>query len=148
MWLDKIIEAKESNKLTTKMIADRTSSHIPAETITRILARKTKTPRIDTILEIGEAVGLSASELFAETTAVLVDGNISDLQAENEAIKSEATALRAEVELLRSERDNNAAEFLILKEKLETLRDKNDALKDEIINTHNSYHRIISNITK
>lgn len=148
MWLDKIIEAKETKKLSTKMMSERTSSHIPPETITRILARKTKTPRIDTILELGESVGLSASELFAETTAVLVDGNLSALQAENEAVKAEATALRAEVELLRSERDSNATEILILKEKLETLRDKNDALKDEIINTHNSYHKIISNITK
>ena len=117
MWLDKIIEAKESKKMSTKMMSDKTSSHIPPETITRILARKTKTPRIDTILELGESVGLSASELFAETTAVLVDGNLSALQAENEAVKAEAAALRAEVELLRSERDSNAAEILILKEK-------------------------------
>jgi chromosome segregation ATPase len=148
MWLDKIIEAKETNKLSTKMMSEKTSSHIPPETITRILARKTKTPRIDTILELGEAVGLSASELFAETTAVLVDGNLSALQAENEAVKAESAALRAEVELLRSERDANAAEILILKEKLEAHRDKVDTLKDEIINTHNNYHRLIANLTK
>lgn len=148
MWLDKIIEAKESKKMSTKMMSDKTSSHIPPETITRILARKTKTPRIDTILELGESVGLSASELFAETTAVLVDGNLSALQAENEAVKAEASALRSEVELLRSERDANAAEILILKEKIETLREKVDTLKDEIINTHNNYHRIISHLEK
>lgn len=148
MWLDKIIEAKESKKMSTKMMSDKTSSHIPPETITRILARKTKTPRIDTILELGESVGLSASELFAETTAVLVDGNLSALQAENEAVKAEASALRSEVELLRAERDANAAEILILKEKIETLREKVDALKDEIINTHNNYHRIISHLAK
>jgi uncharacterized coiled-coil DUF342 family protein len=148
MWLDKIIEAKESKKMSTKMMSDKTSSHIPPETITRILARKTKTPRIDTILELGESVGLSASELFAETTAVLVDGNLSALQAENEAVKAEASALRSEVELLRAERDANAAEILILKEKIETLREKVDALKDEIINTHNNYHRIISHLEK
>ena len=124
-------------------MSDKTSSHIPPETITRILARKTKTPRIDTILELGESVGLSASELFAETTAVLVDGNLSALQAENEA-----AALRSEVDLLRSERDANAAEILILKEKIETLREKVDTLKDEIINTHNNYHRIISHLAK
>ena len=148
MWLDKIIEAKESKKMSTKMMSDKTSSHIPPETITRILARKTKTPRIDTILELGESVGLSASELFAETTAVLVDGNLSALQAENEAVKAEASALRSEVELLRAERDANAAEILLLKEKIETLREKVDALKDEIINTHNNYHRIISYLEK
>ena len=148
MWLDKIIEAKENKKLTTKMMSDKTSSHIPPETITRILARKTKTPRIDTILELGESVGLTASELFAETTAVLVDGNLSALQAENEAVKAEASALRSEVELLRAERDANAAEILILKEKIETLREKVDTLKDEIINTHNNYHRIISHLEK
>lgn len=148
MWLDKIIEAKESKKMSTKMMSDKTSSHIPPETITRILARKTKTPRIDTILELGESVGLSASELFAETTAVLVDGNLSALQAENEAVKAEASALRSEVELLRAERDANAAEILILKEKIETLREKVDTLKDEIINTHNNYHRIISHLEK
>lgn len=148
MWLDKIIEAKETKKLSTKMMSERTSSHIPPETITRILARKTKTPRIDTILELGEAVGLSASELFAETTAVIIEGNTSALQAEFDALKAESDALRTELDLVKSERDFLATENVILKEKAENLRDKIDTLKDEIINTHNSYHKLISNFTK
>lgn len=148
MWLDKIKEAKLSKNLTTKAISDKTPSSIPTDTITRILSGKTKTPRIDTILELGEAVGLSASELFAETTAVIVEGNASALQAEYDALKAESDALRTELELVKSERDSLSTEIVILKEKAETLRDKVDTLKDEIINTHNSYHKLITTLTK
>ena len=148
MWLDRIIEEKQKQNLTTKMMSDRTRSHIPVETINRILTRKTQTPRIDTVLELGESVGLSASELFAETTAVISDSNTAALQAEAEAFRAESEALRTEIELVKSERDPLATETVILKEKSEILRDKIDTLKDEIINTHNSYHRIISNITQ
>lgn len=148
MWLDKLIEAKQTKGMTTKTMSDKTVSHIPPDTITRILSGKTKTPRIDTILELGEAVGLSASELFAETTAVIIEGNTSALQAEFDALKAESDALRTELDLVKSERDSLATENVILKEKAENLRDKIDPLKDEIINTHNSYHKLISNFTK
>ncbi len=139
MWLDRIIEEKQSKGITTKMMSERTRSHIPAETINRILTRKTQTPRIDTVLELGESVGLSASELLAETTAVISDSNTAALQAEAEAFRAESEALRTEIDCLRSEHDRLATENGILREKAEALRDKVDTLKDEIIATHRYY---------
>lgn len=139
MWLDRIIEEKQSKGITTKMMSERTRSHIPAETITRILTKKTQTPRIDTVLELGESVGLSAAELFAETTAVISDSNTAALQAEAEAFRAESEALRIEIDCLRSERDRLVTENGILQEKVDKLRDKVDTLKDEIIATHKYY---------
>ena len=137
MWLDRIIEEKQKQNLTTKMMSDRTRSHIPVETINRILTRKTQTPRIDTVLELGESVGLSAAELFAETTAVISDSNTAALQAE--AFRGESEALRIEIDCLRTERDRLVTDNGILQEKVEKLRDKVDTLKDEIIATHRYY---------
>lgn len=142
MWLDKIIEAKQTAKISTKTMSERTASNIPVDTITRILTKKTKTPRIDTVLELGEAVGLSASELFAETTAVVSDSNTAAMQAEIDALKTEADALRTESDFLRAEIERLTAENLLLKEKNEKLRDKNDTLKDEIIATHRHYIKL------
>lgn len=131
MWREKIIEAKKAQSISTKTMSERTGGHLPERTITRILSGETEFPRVDTILELGESVGLSAQEIFAETT--LVVGDIS------------LAALQTEVEMLKSERDSALAENAVLKDKIDTLKDKVDTLKDEIIATHNYYIKLKSN---
>ena len=124
MWREKIIEAKKAKNITTKMMSERTPSHIPVETIARILTAKTEFPRIDTVLELGAAVGLSPWELFAETTSLVGDRSHSAMQAKIDAL---------------------IAENCELKDKVNTLRDKIDSLKDEIIATHNYYTKLKQN---
>lgn len=134
MWRARIIEAKKERGITTKMMSERMSSHMAPESITRILNGKTEFPRIDTVLELGAAVGLSPRELFAETTSLVSDKTLFTLQAEIDALKAERDALLEEKGALSVENSS-------LKVKIDALRDKVDSLKDDIIAVHNYYHQ-------
>ena len=95
MWLEKIIEAKKAQGLTTKTMAERSRMHLTERTITRILNRETKAPKIDVILDLGETVGRSAHQLFSETDLVPFDRD------ELDKLKNQVKELNAENELLR-----------------------------------------------
>ena len=110
MWREKIIETRKAKNITIKMMSERTASHIPEETITRILKGKTEFPRIDTVLELGQAVGLSPWQLFEETTSVLGDINITKqqeeidtLNARNNLLEAQVCSMTTEIELLKKE---------------------------------------------
>ena len=128
MWREKIIEAKKAKGLTTKMMSERSPSKMPEETITRILNGKTEFPRIDSVLDLCEQVGLSPWELFEETTSRISDGSI--------------VALQEEIEVLKFERDALLRENGVLNDKVETMRSTVEDLKDEIIATHRYYNKL------
>lgn len=128
MWREKIIEAKKAKGLSTKTMSERSPSHMPEETITRILNGKTEFPRIDSVLDLCEQVGLSPWELFEETTSRISDGSI--------------VALQQEVDMLKFERDALLRENGVLNDKVETLRSQIETLKDEIIATHRYYNKL------
>ena len=133
MWRERIIEAKKAKGITTKMMAERTPSHITAETITRILSEKTEDPRISTVLALGEAVGLSPWELFAEPNAIVAFQSYMSLQAEHDALMEENNALKNEnkdLKCLEKEIDHLR---LTLAHKEEVV-----SLQEEIIRLHKS----------
>jgi transcriptional regulator with XRE-family HTH domain len=130
MWLDKIIEAKEAKGITTKQMAEKIKT-LPEETIRRILSGKTKTPRIDTVLDLGASVGLSSHEIFEESTAYVGGESLKALQAEIDTLKNERESIIAENKSLKEEVTSLSHENDILKIKLE--------LKEEIISTHKYY---------
>lgn len=132
MWREKIIDAKKAQGLTSKMMSERSPSHMSPETIKRILNETTGCPRIDTVLDLGEQVGLSPWELFADTSSRITSASVVSMQKEMEALKAERDALLEENGALKNTVDT-------LKDKVESLRDKIDDLKDEIIATHNYY---------
>lgn len=145
MWLDKIIEEKRKKNITTKMMAEK--SRIPEQTITRILSKKTEFPRIDTVLDLGASVGLSARELFDETTSVVGDKSISIIQEELDRANAEIAALQADMATILSD---NAT----LKNNIEELKHENDILriklecKDELIRLYSRYTTIIDGMAK
>lgn len=145
MWLDKIIEEKRKKNITTKMMAEK--SRIPEQTITRILTKKTEFPRIDTVLDLGASVGLTARELFDETTSVVGDKSITMLQEELDrvnaafaALQSDMTAISTDYAMLKSTNDDLRHENDILRIKLEC--------KDELIRLYNRYTAIIDGMAK
>lgn len=145
MWLDKIIEEKRKKNITTKMMAEK--SRIPEQTITRILSKKTEFPRIDTVLDLGASVGLTARELFDETTSVVGDKSITTLQEELDrvnaafaALQSDMTAISTDYAMLKSTNDDLRHENDILRIKLEC--------KDELIRLYNRYTTIIDGMAK
>ena len=128
--IEEIIEAKEAKGITTKQMAEKIKT-LPEETIRRILSGKTKTPRVDTVLDLGASVGLSSHEIFEESTAYVGGESFKALQAELDTLKNERESIIAENKSLKEEVTSLSHENDILKIKLE--------LKEEIISTHKYY---------
>ena len=137
MWRERIIETRKAKGITIKMMSERTPSKIPPETITRILNEKTGDPRISTVLELGESVGLTSWELFADPAVLIAYQSFLTLQAEIDALKADKEALAAENEALK----NNDNEVVTLKAELDRLRLTLEH-KEEIIALHNYYNKL------
>ena len=145
MWREKIIEAKKAKNITTKMMSEKV--RLPDQTICRILSGKTATPRIDTVLDLGASVGLSAWELFSDTTSVLGDKNLVTLQEELDQANAALSALRSEFASLSEEATNLKVENVTLKAENDLLKLNNEH-KDEIIRLHNYYNSLMGGLAK
>lgn len=125
MWREKVLEKKARLGVSTKTMSERSKLDLSEWTITRILTGKTKAPRIDSILDIGETVGLSPQELFSETISVLGDKSYAELLSERDSLFEENKTLAGKVEILEKEKAVIEKELIHLNEKI--------SLKDEII---------------
>lgn len=150
MWLERIIEAKKSQNITTKTMASR--ANLPEDTIARILSGKTKDPRLETVMRLGAAVGLNAWEVFAETGTVVSNKNIAELETELETARTTVAALTAEADRLASENMMLNAELAAIRGTVTSLQSEADLLrlklehKDELISLHNFYKTVIGNM--
>lgn len=134
MWLERILQEKEKLQISTKTMSERTSGHLPEKTITRILSRKTTTPRIDTVIELGASVGLSPQELFADTNVVVATETLAEVKEAAEVIEAEKDLALVELEMLRAKTAAQEAEILLLKERLQH--------KEELLAVHNYYIKL------
>lgn len=141
MWNERIIEAKKEQKITPKMMSERTRGHLPERTIVRILSGETPNPRIDTIIELGAAVGLSPQELFADTNAVAatetlveVKENLAEVKETAEVVEAEKDLAIAELKMLRAKTAAQEVEIALLKEKLQH--------KEELLAVYNYFTKI------
>ena len=145
MWRERIIETRKAKGITIKMMAERTPSHLTVETITRILNEKTDDPRITTVLKLGESVGLSPWELFAETADLIAYQGFLALQAEVDTLRSEKEALVTENDRLKNESKDLKDKVTALEAEVDRLRltlahkDEIMALQKEIIDLHKNY---------
>lgn len=140
MWNERILEAKKAQKITTKVISDRTRGHLPERTITRILSGETPNPRIDTIIELGAAVGLSPQELFADTNVVAATENIVEIKDNANVVKAERDLILTENEMLKAKNAALTTENELLKKEIQH--------KDELLALHNYYKSVISGMSK
>ena len=153
MWRERIVETRKAKGITIKTMAERTPSHMSAEAITRILNEKTDDPRISTVLALGEAVGLSPWELFAEPTALVAYQSLLTLQAEIDDLKAEREALAAENADLKqavTEATNKAAALELENDRLSlTVAHKEEViqLQKTIIKLHESKSDVLNNLT-
>lgn len=132
MWLENINKKIEEKGLAYKQIA--AESYLSEKTVKRILNGTSKDPSLASIIAIVKVVGCSLDEIFemfAGTSAVVIDGNALKYQQECSALKEENQRLNKE--LVDSQLKNNAFELEIkyLKKGIE--------LKDEIISIHKAY---------
>ena len=135
MWLERIIEAKQRQNISSQTMSER--SNIPVNTIKRILNGKTPNPYISTVLDLGKSVGLSDIELFAETTAVLGDSNLANLQKELDSAKNLVASLTAEVARLTDENVALRNNVVSLTTEVSTHKDEIISLYKEIVSLHN-----------
>lgn len=100
MWRDKIIEQKKLKNISTKTIAEQTK--LSEKTIGRILKGETMFPSVDTVLDIGAAVGLSERELFSEAHLVVGNDDLVRLQTEMASLMDKCVRLEDENDRLRT----------------------------------------------
>ena len=125
MWLDRLKKLKEDSKMSSKQIAE--AAQLPLQTVKHIFCGDTESPRVDTLRQIVSVLGGSLDDLFAESSTVLSDENMRMLQ-------EEVTSLKIANEKMKEDYLKLSAEYSILKE-------KNEALKDQIIDIHQYYMR-------
>lgn len=110
------------------MLAD--ASGISQDTVSRMFNTSVtikEGPGIETIIAVCNALGVEVWEIFYTGDKSFV-------------------GLQAEYTTLKDERDFLVAENAVLKSENERLHTKVDILKDEIIDTHKSYHKIINTL--
>ena len=117
-FINNINAIRKEKGITTRMMAERADQAL--ETIQRILDGTTENPRLDTMKRIADALEVELWELF-------FTGERSFVTMQTELIS------------LRTERDKLVADNAVLETTVGKLREKNDALKDQIIDTHNYY---------
>ena len=127
MYRDKLVEFRDEKGLSNKQWS--MESGVSIDTIGRIIRRDNPdedSTKVNTLEDLCKPLGKELWEIFYTGNTSLV-------------------SLQAEITALKTERDDLVAENAILKNKVESLRDKNDSLKDEIIATHNYYIKLKSN---
>jgi FtsZ-binding cell division protein ZapB/lambda repressor-like predicted transcriptional regulator len=132
MWRDKLIEARKTKAATISNKALSDMSNVSSDTLSRLFNPNIpikEGPGIETIIAVCNAIGIEAWEIFYTGDKSFV-------------------GLQAEYTTLKDERDSLVAEKAVLQSENERLRTKVDALKDEIINTHNNYHRLLTYMQK
>lgn len=132
MWFDRLGTAFLNSKLSQKQLAEL--SQVSEKTIKRLLTNRSYSPSLDTINRVSSALGISTEDLFSDTDARVLSGNLLTIQEDYEKLSAEFGLLSAE----------NA----MLKDKVSALTSENDLLriklehKDEIISLHNYYNSI------
>ena len=102
MFRDRLNEEKKRLNISAKSMALNYKLHIPEETISRVLSGKTSDPGINTVLDLGETVGLAPHELFMDATLAEEFRAFLDLKSKIEETKAERIRIVAENESLKT----------------------------------------------
>lgn len=115
MYRCKVAEIMKEKGISNKQLSEE--SGVSTDTISRIIHPENPekdSPRVNTLEDICKVLGVELWELFYIGDRSFV-------------------ALQAEIAILKSERDELVAKNAILNDRVETLRDKVDSLKDDLI---------------
>lgn len=126
MYRDKLEEIRKEKHISYKDWSEE--SGVSVDTIKRIIHPENPlkdSPKVNTLEDLCKPLGVEIWEIF-----YLGDRSFVSLQAE--------------IATLKSERDALVADNAVLKDKVESLRNKVDSLKDDIIATHNYYTKLKS----
>jgi transcriptional regulator with XRE-family HTH domain len=135
MWLENLKELKKASGMSTKQLADK--ANLPERTVSRIIVGETDHPRIDTLGQIVDALGVTMQDVFADTNVIVANENLIEIKEVAEVVEAERDLVLAELEMLRAKTTAQEAEIALLKERLQH--------KDELLALHNYYNKLKSN---
>lgn len=137
MFREIINEEKKRLGISAKSMSERSTLHIPEETISRVLSGKTADPGISTVIDLGETVGLKPYEIFMDSTLAAEFRAFLELKSKSEESEAERIRILAENETLKTTNLALATELekvkMQLEHKTEVLK-----LKEEIIDLYNT----------
>lgn len=137
MFRERIVEEKKKLGITAKSMSERSRLHTPEETISRVLSGKTADPGVNTVLDVGETVGLAPYEIFMDSTLAAEFRAFLELKSKSEETEAERIRIIAENEDLKIINTT-------LSQKIERLEMQLQH-KEEIIALHNYYNKLIPN---
>lgn len=146
LWRNNLREMREKKGMSFKAIAEK--ENLSEKSVIRVFSGEAKSPGVDLVRRIIHAMNGSFSEVFSESSAVIVCENVGALQADYDRMTEELAQTKALVELREAERDLGLAEIAQLKNELATEKQKTDLLtlklqhKEEIIALHNYYNKL------
>ena len=138
MFRERILEEMKRHNLTAKSMSAISKLQTPKETISRVLNEKTHAPRIDTLLDIGETVGLLPYEMFMDSTLAAEFKAFLELKSKSDETESERITLIAENETLKATNLSLSREIEQLKMELDHKKEIIE-YKDELLALYKCY---------
>jgi transcriptional regulator with XRE-family HTH domain len=140
MYRERIIEEKKKLGISAKSMSERSKLHITEETISRFLNKKISESSVNTVLDLGETVGLAPYELFMDSTLAAEFKAFLELKSKSDETETERIRIIAENESLKT---INAT----LSQKIEKLEMKLEH-KEELLALHDHYQTHFKQLVK
>lgn len=140
MFRERIVEEKKRLNITAKSMSERSRMHIPEETISRVLSGRTPDPGVNTVVDLGETVGLAPYEIFMDSTLAAEFRTFLELKSKSEETETERIRIIAENEDLKTINTTLSQKIDMLEIKL--------AHKEELLALHNSYKTYMEHLIK
>lgn len=119
MYRQRIIEEKKRLNLSSRSMSDLSRLHIQEETISRFLSGKTADPGVNTVLDLGETVGLKPYEIFMDAMLAAEFRVFLELKSKSEETEAERVQMLAENEELKTTNAGLVDKIRVLEMKLE-----------------------------
>ena len=130
MWRDRALQKMKELGYTKHDVATHSKGKLTEKKVIRLLSGETKLPCIDDVDGIAIALGMTLSELVADSDLVIGDTKANE-------------ALQIELELLKADRDRLISEVTQLSDRLatvtaeKTIADHDNECMKELIRTKN-----------
>lgn len=98
-WLINLIELKNKSDMSFKQIAEKYD--LPEKSVSNVFLGKSKNPGVSLVNCIIHALGGKWRDIFADSEAVIATQDITDLLAENTALKDKIANLNADIDILK-----------------------------------------------
>lgn len=144
MFRERIVEEKKRLNLSIKTMSDTSRLRLPEETISRVISGKTGDPGVNTVLDVGETVGLKPYEIFmdAETAAEFrayqeferssdeAAAELVRVAAENETLKVTNAGLADRLRVLEMETAHQKEKIALMEKQIELMDELLDRYRD------------------